>query len=379
MTNRNTIKAICTVLILLLPQLVLASNLIVSTVNNDDPYNNNQSWFKYNQSAGSAIKDSLILRNIGNQKETVKLYATDATSNQSGSFISKQESDTQKNLGIWTKLELNEVTLEPSQTIYVNFVINIPADATPGEYFGSIIKEDKTNALCNQTQTALKTEHCSSNLQIKTRTGNRIYLNIPGQTIEDIHMSDFKYTQTSDKEDIFKFSFINKGNISFSPKVIINIYDLFGKKVDSIDSILGLSMPGTTIEPTLLWKKDGKIGKFKADINITYLQEDFGSINNLHNSPLGEKREISFFLIPWTSLITVIILLLAVIIILFIRKRIYQNMISNCTNHLVIEDENIMKIAEKYDQDWQMIAKINKLKAPYILIKDQRLKIPKQK
>lgn len=370
MTNTKILKFALLSLALTLPQLVNASSLVVSTIKNPDPYSGNYSWLRYNEPAGSEIKDAIVLKNLGDQTEKIKLYATDSTSNQAGSFVSKLETETQKTVGLWTKLEKNEVTVEPNQTVEVGFSIKIPEQISPGEYFGSIIKEDLNTPDC--------TGSSCGNIQIKTRTGNRIYLTVPGELKPDIRLSGFS-SKPSGENTIFKFTFVNKGNVSFQPQATINIYNFWGKKVDSLTNILGQSLPGTTIEPQLAWNHNGKFGQFKVQVEINYLQDNLGLFNSMHGTPLNEMTDLKIIIVPWNFIFIISSLLLLSGLTLFARRKYYQRILSGCTDYLVDEDENIMDLSEKNNLSWKTIARLNHLKPPYILHKGQSLKIPKQK
>ena len=372
MQTETKIKFISLLFLFLLPQFSFASSQIISTIKNPDPYNGNQSWYKLSSLSGKTIEDSLILKNLGSETETIKLYATDATSNQAGSFISKLETDPQNSIGKWTTLEKSEITLTPNEDKEVKFKINIPENTSPGEYFGSIMKED-LNTDCSK-ETA---NNCTGGIQIKTRTGNRIYLTVPGKIIEDIKLTNFSY-KNSGNQSIFKFNIQNHGNTSFEPQATINIYNYWGEKIDSITKSLGTSLPNTSIEPMVEWKHQANYGFLTAKADISY-QPSIYSANTLHSSSLSERKEISIFIFPWTLTIILFSIFSVIIILIYLRKKHQTSIISNTTEYTVQPDENIIDIAKKHQIRWTVLAQINKLQAPYIIKPEQKIKIPKSK
>ncbi len=355
----------------------LASSVIVSTVKNPDIYSGNQSWFRYYQSPGTVIKDSVILRNIGNETETISLYATDATSNQVGSFTPKMQEEEQKGIGLWTKLEKTSVTLAPKENIEVKFEINVPQDITPGQYFGSIINEEVSDSPCDEVLTV--SGNCQGNIQIRTRTGNRVYLTIPGQVNENIKLNSFTWKSAKNNATNFQFSFTNSGNVAFEPKAIIHIYDAFGTKIQTLETKLGKSLPGSTITPITTWHHQGHFGSFTAKAEIYYQEDDQGRVDNLHGVTLSEQAEVKIFLFPLIPFLVLSSIALLLIVGWSFRQSFYQKVLKNWENYSVLAGDNLIDLAKERNTNWKLIACINKIKAPYVISPKQKIKIPPKK
>ena len=361
----------------LFAQISLANSVIVSTVKNPDIYSGNQSWFRYYQGPGTVIKDSVILRNIGNETETISLYPTDATSNQVGSFTPKMQDEEQKGIGLWTKLEKNSVTLAPKENIEVKFEIHIPQDITPGQYFGSIINEEVSDSPCDNVLTVAGS--CQGNIQIRTRTGNRVYLTVPGQVNENIKLNSFTWKSAKNNTVNFQFSFTNSGNVAFEPKAVIHIYDSFGTKVDTIEAKLGKSLPGSTITPMTTWDHDGHFGSFTAKAEVFYQEDDQGRVDNLHGVTLSEQSELKIFLFPVIPFLVLSSIILFFIIGWSFRQSFYQKIMKNWESYSVQAGDNLIDLAKERNTNWKLIACINKIKAPYVISPKQKIKIPPKK
>ncbi len=370
MTKINKFKIIILAIVFVLPQLTQANSTVSSTIKTPDPSGDNLSWFRYSEAPGNVIQDSIILRNLGNQPTTVKVYATDALTNQAGSFTLKTNTEEQKSIGLWTNISKSEVTLQPEQSEEVPFQINIPESISPGQYFGGIVNEEITPGECGNSS-----KSCKGSVQIKTRSGNRVYLTIPGTVKEDIRLTEFNSYQTN-KTIHFKFTFVNDGNVSFEPKATINLYNILNQKVASIDRSLGKSLPGSSITPIADWDFQGNFGPLTAKAQIFYNQDNTNNLNGLHESSLSETKSTSIFIFPWEGFMTITLILLGMATFWLIRKRLIKKMITTSVDYQVMTDDNIMKIAEAHSVKWQTIAEINQLKAPYPLSPGQIIKIP---
>jgi hypothetical protein len=377
-------------IILVLPCLALANNQIsVSVKNSAQTDNSNNNRFEFEEPAGGSATGTLILRNTGAEAETVKLYPADAVNNEAGSFILKQLSETQKGLGLWTKMELTEVTLQPEETKEVDFIIHVPKDTTPGQYFGGIIKEDIVSDCPNgKATTGMETtnnsdtnngnnKNCADgNIQIKTRIGTRIYFTVPGEIREDIKLIGSSYQPGLNNNINFKFKIQNQGNIGYEPKAIIDIYDIFGQKIDTLEEPLGKSLPDSIIEPQVTWQSKAFFGKFTAKAQILFLEIDYGNQNQLHKVANRTTAEIQFFLVPWSILCILIMLAFGTTGFVFYRKYTFQKLICNASEYTVKENETIEDLAARQKISWRAIARINHLSAPYVIKASQKIKLP---
>lgn len=360
----------------ILPQIALGNSMIVSSVKDPDLYNNNLSWFRYYQYPGQIIKDTLEVRNIGSEKETVKLYATDADVNLAGSFTPKMENEVQKGLGLWTTLSEKEIELGPNESREINIEIQIPQSIAPGQYFGSIINEEVLEESCNTTNADGKKVNCLGDIQIKTRTGNRIYLTIPGEIKHDISLKNLVWKISSQKKILFTFNITNNGNVAFEPEAIIHIYNSWGQEVDVLQSSLGKSLPGSSTSPMMEWNNKNQFGQFHIKAELFYREDDQGRFDSLRGTVLTENYELGIFIFPWTLALITLVLLCTMLIGYFGRKQYYQKLKAQAVEYTVLEGETIISIARDHHKKWQTIAKLNSLHAPYVLQPNQKIKIP---
>lgn len=362
------------------PSISNASAQIAVTVKNPNPYTGNQSWFVYERKPGEVIDDIATIKNYGDEAAKVTVYAVDATTNDSGSFILKFANEEQKSIGAWTELKQKEYLIHPDERIDVPFQIEIPNEASPSQYLGGIVAEtggtdttaQKSKSSCANNQI------CSTSVAVKTRIGSRIYLTIPGEIKEDISWDNFVVIEKISGKTFFKFQIKNNGNVAYEPKVEIEITDLYGNLYDKFEKSLGSSLPNTTTQPMIAWDKNAPLfGNFTAKATVSFPQRFKPA--DLHSANFSSSKSVNFMFIPWNLIIVIFGFLLIITAIIVHRKNKIKKMLIGAEKYQVKDNEHIGDIAKNNNVHWKDLVFINKLKAPYIIKKGDIIHIPKTK
>jgi hypothetical protein len=389
MKNRNKkffagISIFIALVICLFQQINLASADagITLTVKNPDPYTGNQSWFVYTKNPGDVINDIASIKNYGDEKASVKIYPVDGETTSGGSFILKFNQENQIGIGNWTKMQTKELEVMPGERVDVPFQIDVPKEISPGQYIGGIVIEygtaasDKTSGNCDRTQ---KDNGCDNSVvNVKTRIGSRIYVNISGEAEENVALTDFSYYTTISGQPRFKFKIENKGNVSYQPVAQIEVRDGMGNLYDSFSKSIGVVMPGSTTEPTISWDKETPfIGKFTATASVSFQKRFQGELTALHAA--ASSKTVVFWIAPWIYLIFAFLIILAGSALCTFCKLRFKKLVSTSEKYQVGENDDLLAIAAKQNISWKKLAKINKLKPPFIIKKGQVINLPKQK
>ncbi len=354
-----------------------AEGQVAITVKNPDPYSGNQSWFIYQKKPGEVIEDIATLKNFGNEKTKVKIVPVDATSNTSGSFILKFEHEDQIGIGDWTKIAKDEVEIAPEQRIDVPFRIEIPRDIQPGEYIGGIVVESMASPSVKLADGTSVENTSSSSASVKTRIGTRIYLTIPGLINESFSLDNIRYQESALGTSYFNLKISNKGNTSYDPTAIIEIFDMSGKPYDRIEKPLGTSAPHTVIEPIVPWNKKPFIGKFTAKTTLIF-KKRFQSVSTSHAAAQKITKTFDFYFIPWKTIIfSAILFFLSLGYIIYSRAS-YRKEFLESYRYTVQPCEDIISISKKFNTPWKKIAKLSRLEQPYIIKTGDIVKIPKK-
>lgn len=350
-----------------------ATSQITLTVKNPNPYEGNFSWFVYNKNAGETVSDIATVKNFSNTPVDVTIYAVDAVSSESGSFILSFSEDEQIGIGAWTDVKSKALTIPPFEVIDVPFEIKVPADAPPGQYLGGIVIENGQG----QTAGEASGQENGTSISVKTRIGSRVYLTIPGEIIEDVRFSDFHAKKEITGITRFFLTLENKGNMSYEPEVKIDVFDQSGNLYETIKKPLGTIAPMSTIKPVVEMGKRPFLGNYTAkayvEFKCKFAPED------LHGSAHYYEKETSFWALPWGIILSVLFIIFAGLSIMTEQKLARKKYYARGEEYTITQNEDVLTIARTRNVPWKKIARYNKLKPPYIVKPGDKLIVPKTK
>jgi len=355
---------------------IVAEGVGVSPAYPDPNIKGSDVWFVYNLDRGESITDYLKLVNISPEKTVeVKLYPVDAVVSSQGVFNPLAETDSKKDIGAWIEISESEIILAPEETRIIPFTIAIPENASVGDHLGAIIAEKGELTPSGQ-----------AGLSIKTRVGIRVWNTVPGEIVKNLRTSNviweiknkklsskpttiekIKTALGLNKEGFIVLEIKNEGNVHLMPMVNIEITDIFGGWVDTLEASLGTSALNQTSTVPIKWEKPSLFGRLTANITVFYGDGQSATFKK------------SFWIIPWTLIF--IVVLLAMIIIfgkLFLRLY-YAKLKLKMVRYKKTKNETLTEIADKFNVKWKKLARINNLKPPYILKKGDILFIPKKR
>ena len=243
---------------------------------------------------GQTIKTQISLRDVSNGKLLVTGELNDFTaSGEDGTpkIIMEDGEPNPYSLKSWVA-PLPKLLLEPRQIENLPVTIRIPADASPGGYYGVV------------RFTAQAPELEGQGVSLSASLGALILLRVNGEAKESMTVEEFSVatpggTVKSMFEStpiVFKTRVKNTGNIHEQPTGQIIVTDMFGKKIAGVNVNLERRnvLPQTirkfeqTLDKSVLGNKK-LFGKYTATLTLTY----------------GEKKQTvtqtkTFWVIPYT-------------------------------------------------------------------------------
>lgn len=356
------------------PQFAFAAGSLGITVADPNPYSTNKSWFYFQADKDKELTGKVLVKNFGRSEVVANVYPVDAMVNEAGSFVLKFFKEEQKGLGKWMKINTLTVKLGPGEYKEIPFTINVPEDVTPGEYFGGIVAQESSSDASENSEVQVN----SIGATVQTRVGSRVYLTVPGDVVEDFKWKQFEHaTDELGDRRYFKFTFENNGNVSFEPSVTLRYYNIFGREIFTSSHDLGVSLPGSIIEPMVLWQDVPWFGKYTVKAELKYTRADNGQADQLKEAVLN--KQVTVWVIPWKELIGFGVLVVMFFSYWLFRSLHFDRIKENADAYVVQQGDNVQDLAKASGVSWRLLVKLNNLKPPFVLEKGQEILIPKKK
>lgn len=210
-------------------------------------------------------------------------------------------------LAAWITLEQTEFTLEPDVRTSFDFVIEAPADASPGSKFASVIISSVPPDL-QRTGAAVAYD-----------VSNVIIMRVAGDVVEQANIRQFStdnYIYGSSNVE-FLVRIENEGNVFVQPAGPLEIYNMFGKRVSQQifnEKREGI-FPYETRSFRTRWEDDGVgFGRYEAILTPVYGED-------------GRKVTMSstatFWVLPMNIILPALGVLTVLLLIVYIAVRVY--------------------------------------------------------
>ena len=326
--------------------------------------------------AGESAESSIRVSNLGNDPITVKTYGADGTNSNQGTFALTTLSKEQKHIGQWVTFQEETTTIEPKQEALIPFKITIPENTTPGNYGGGIAVEASAAQL-NGNGELEGTQ--GGQVTTSARIFSKIFVRIPGDKIHKYEWTNFGFNGGDASErSTFHFSFKNNGNTIVLAKPTIKLTGFPPLKNNIIELPEATIQPGTEVNDIQKrWDNKPSFGFYFAKTTVEFAEFDI--INNEKTNPETFTKNIRINLTPTyiTVIIAgVIILLITYLIVTYVLIREFTK---SCKKYKVAKGETLPSIANDYNTSWKRLAKINKIKKPYVLKANQTILVPPKK
>ncbi len=383
----------------------------VRPANPDPAVPNSTSWFLYSLKPGEAKNDAVEVENNSAAAEDLVVYAADSTPSSDGGFALKQQSEQMVGVGSWVRFypdappapstigadgitvlcgiapasadvpksaaltkaqsdalatwcqgkTLVELSLKSMDSKNVPIVVSIPATADVGEHSGGIVIQKK--AVQDQTQQG-------SAVILTTRVGARIYETVPGTILRSLQLEQFTIARNQKLPELtITVGIRNGGNVSVDHTTTVEVTDTLlhrhdKKFVRDIQALPGQELVTNFATPL------PKFGRYTYHAVVTYNDGDL--VKTLSSAVITK------WFIPWVEVGTgggiLVILIAGLIVLVRMRRKKYSG--NGWVPYVLDADTSIMVLAERSGVEWNTLARVNKLKAPYAVTKGQTVMVP---
>jgi len=215
---------------------------------------------------GDVLEQTMSIRNVSPNEQTYYLLKRDisgVTDNNQPIFAEEGAEVTGFEISSWLELSAEPVVVAPGATAQIAVKITVPANATPGSHFGGVFVTVEPPRLRE------------SGASVGYEVGSIVSIRISGDVVESARIRSFSTDKLVYSAANVKFTtrVENPGNVLIRPRGPLEIYDMFGKKVDmiNVNDALGGVFPGTTRNFDIEWKsKDFSIGRYQAIVSLIY-------------------------------------------------------------------------------------------------------------
>lgn len=350
----KTFLAILTTFAILVPSIASAQISIAPS--------NNTREFNFEVEAGLKTAGTLTIKNLSPKETLVEVYPVDASQSQSGTFALTTKSSEQKSIGKWTSIKKPSVTIGAYQKKDVNFTLKIPEKTSPGTYVGGIAAEVKSSV-----------KESGGQVSTSARLVSKVFVKVPGEIKHDYSWTNFSH-ETNNAEDSFLIGIENTGNslVTVEPKIEISGFPLAQNQELSQSEIALLQ--GDQGKLSIPWEKAPNWGILTAKATLTVGQYDFLDRRSVNKTKIS--KEIKVFLAPWWFILPFLAtLILGTSITIWLKIRIIK--LRKLSKPYTVKDgETLSKIAAENKIKWKLLAKINRIEAPYSINSGQTILLP---
>lgn len=203
---------------------------------------------------------NITLTNTGDNTTQLLVSPATGVALKSGSIYLNDKEVGENKVGGWIALEESKVTLLKNETKDLPFTITIPESPEVGDHlFGFLV-------------TSKEQKNVSGGMIMNTEYAYHGKLNIPGEKIIDMEVSNFQYVST-EKTNQFTLDIENRGNVYMPVSTNVKIANLIGgEEVDEVNKTTDVP-PSTTMTQKIDWESDTK-GLFKATATVNYADKE---------------------------------------------------------------------------------------------------------
>ena len=183
--------------------------------------------FTYQVEPGRRIPDTVRITNFAGTPLDLQIYAQDGITTRDGGFDLLSGDQAANDVGAWVRIRARSVMIPARSRIDVPFVVEVPADARPGDHSGGIVAAvlDRRRSTDGQL------------VQFEERVGARIYLRVPGEITAALTVEDLRVEYRTPRNPLtpglarLTYTVRNAGNVRLGAQPTARVRDLAGLHV----------------------------------------------------------------------------------------------------------------------------------------------------
>lgn len=358
------------------------------------------SIFPFVLHAGENADSGIRVMNNTDEEKRIILSAVDSETATGGAFSCKAKDSEKEEVGTWIALESNTVSLPPFSNVIVPFRISLPVDVSPGSHEGCLVLEDADQVPEEQ-----------GGILLRFRTGIRVSVTVPGDIHEEIRPAglsvSFRQKGEEETKILLQPKVQNVGNVSLETTVEVSTQSFFSWWNPIVQSALFSVSKGEIADwnfeiPSPFWggiyrtestfeyetnqyfqgleeAKPMYTTSLQSNLFLEKEEEKQYSISSLGTVRIPGER-VWFFVAPSPVAMAIEVSFLSFLLFLAFFQWIShwrKKWIRSCwIPYTIQKGETLPILADRYDVAWKIVAKANKIQAPYHLRPGEKILLP---
>lgn len=336
---------------------------------NPDPSNpRTQSIFVYNLDPGAEKQDAVRIVNSSDSEKTIAVDVVDSEASSGGALACKQTVEPKKEVGSWVRLQKTQVTLAAHKTETVPFTLTVPKSASVGEHNGCVVVQDITAS-------PLKTGQ--NGVSLSFRSALRMAVTVKGNVYSNISFLSVSRSIKGSTEIIHPYV-KNDGNVSVDSNIHVSLTNILGHTVSSASGDYPI-LAHTTADWNFELKRPFWGGFYKVNASANYPADPtkpLGVTQSDRKIASGPSHWIWVTPAPTALLIEILVIALVTSAIAWWLYR--RMVVSKWEKHKITEHDTLQSLAKSHNVNWRLVARVNKIRAPYQLEAGKWISLPKK-
>lgn len=166
-------------------------------------------------------------------------------------------------LASWLVMTPTEQTIASRRTAIVNVLIEVPEDALPGGHYAMITHQP--------TLASIDGDGNSAAAGVNQKVGTLLYLVVEGPINEEAYVTDFSFPKFSEYGPVpYSFTVDNRSDVHITPQIGINIKNIFGQTVETIQPETKNIFPLTARTYEGKWNRIWGFGPYTAQLTMSF-------------------------------------------------------------------------------------------------------------
>ncbi|MFD3521326.1 WxL protein peptidoglycan domain-containing protein [Streptomyces sp. NPDC058653] len=276
-------------------------------------YGDDRSSYSYTVNPGGQVKDAMVVANRSDSPLELTVYAADGYTTGTGQLDLLTKDKKSVGIGVWTHAARDSVLIKPGKTAEVPFTVEVPANATPGDYVGGVL-------------TSLKQADDAAGINVDRRLGIRVKLRVSGElkprlAVEDLRVDyDGSLVPFAKGDATVTYTIHNTGNALLSARQSVSVSGPFGR----LRAEAGDIAPPPDLLPDETWKMKVPVHGVTPGFGLTATATLTPLLIDASGSTTALKpveATAHGWAVPWTLLLIVVVLVAALVGAFLLRRR----------------------------------------------------------